>query len=620
MESAKLTGTVPQAAIPAPAVRRTAPTAEPQGVREQRDALGRRWLCRNGFEQVLPRVPAEAWSDPASRGWELVKRNARRAVWRAKVGDQTYFLKYYFRSGPLDGLRNLLRSASRAEWRGGLYALRAGIVAVRPAAHVERLTCEGRACSLLVTEAVEPAYPLHEFWRLIQSDTDAARQREDKAHLFDVLGALIARAHQAGFEHLDMHAANILVQPQAPRRYRAVLVDLHSARLGMPVTDQAVVRNLAQLNQWFRRHASVGDRLRFLRAYFRWRDEFETVFPLGRRLSLDFDQLVRALVERADVHARQLWSQRDRRLARNGRYFTRVRLPGGWRGMAFLCSKHPRPESTASTATVTAEWWRAQLRERERWFDPQRAAACKDSHSAMVSRAVLSLPDGSKLPVLIKRPKARNWRRALRNLLPPSRSLRAWHLGNALLHRDLPTARPLACLEQRLGPLVLDSFLVTEFLPGSQDLEAYLRRMSGELGPRAWAMLKRRLTMSLVRQMRRLEERGFAHRDCKAQNILVGPGPEPTLTWIDLDGVRPAAEVSAAQRLWPLMRMHVSLLGVPGLTRTDRARFLKAYFARFGWRSDAWRGAWREIEGMSRAKVTALEARRAWKVARYGRP
>lgn len=586
---------------------------------QQREFDGLAWTFRSRFERVLAMVPAAVWLDPGGQGWQRVKQNSERTVWRARLDGVNYYLKYYASGGLMEALKRRVRgSACRLEWQSGVYALEAGIAAVRPVACTERVTCDGLVCSLLITEAVEPAHPLDEFWQTLQGDEDETRRCRDARHLIDLLAEMIARAHQAGFEHRDMHAANILVRPVAPRQYETVFVDLQSARLGAPLSDRAVVRNLAQLNQWFRRHSSSSDRLRFLRRYVRWRNEYEQAFEHGRPLDMSFEQLVAALLGQARRHADRLWSKRDRRAGRNSRYFRRVRIGGGWRGMVFVCSKRRLPESRASEMVLEPGWWLEQLRDPLRWFAPDAGRACKLSHSASVTRCVL--PAGEKnLPAIVKRPLARSWRRRVRQLLPPSRAMRGWRIGNALLHRDIAAARPLAVLERRAGPLVLDSLLLTEAIPGAADLDAHLRSEFERCSPAEWLRHKRRLAELLANHLRQLFERGFDHRDCKAQNILVVSEPEPKLIWIDMDGLRCVGHVPLGRRRRALARLHVSLLDIPGLSRGDRVRFLKRYLVRFGSDPREWRAVWRALEGGVAKKLQVLERRRAWKREHYGR-
>lgn len=576
---------------------------------------GRVWTCRERFAGLLRRLPAELWSDPQARDWACVKRNARREVWRATLAGRTFYLKYY-RCRFSDRVKELLRGAAcRIEWNGGLYALRHGIPAVRPVAYTGHVAYRGGA-SLLITEGVEHVRGLNEFWRLLRADDDPHRRREDTHQLIDRLAEMIARAHQAGFEHLDMHAANILVQTVGPRRYRTLLVDLQCARLGVPVHDEAIVRNLAQLNQWFRKEATIGDRLRFLRAYLRWRNEYEGAFEHSRRIGLSFEQLVTALDRAARRHAERLWAARDRRAARDGRYVARVRLPGGWRGMVYLRCKHPVAGSPVSLRTFRREDW-LQMLPRVLEALARQQADCKDSHSARVGTCVFEHADGP-VPAVIKQPRPRNLSRQLRHLLSPSRARRAWLTACALLNRDIPTARPLAYLEKRRGPFVLESVIVTERICDAQGLDACLRAHAGELQRGPGFVRRCELTEGVACFVRRLIERGFYHRDCKAANILITE-PQGELLWIDMDGIRHVGRLSEAQRLAPLVRLHVSLLDVPGLTRTDRVRFLKRFCARFGSDPRQWRHIWRAAEPLVAQKLKAVHQRRQWKLRNYGR-
>lgn len=616
MNLARLAHTDVNAATPP--VRGASPLRAPTeaAAAGQRAFDGLLWTFRNGFEQELARLPAAAWCDPARQGWRRVKANGARDVWQARIGAHDYFLKYYACSRWTDKLKSRLRGpACLTEWNGGVYALQAGVAAVRPAGFTPQLRYGGQACSLLVTEALAGAVPLNAFWQTLCSDTDARRRRADVAILIEAVADLIACAHQSGFEHLDMHAENILVRTVGPRQYRAVFVDLQSARLGRPVTDAAVVRNLAQLNQWFRRNSPIGDRIRFLRSYFRWRNDYETAFAHARPLGLSFDGLVRALLQAARRHAERLWARRDRRAFRDGRYFARLRCGGGWRALAFVRCKHELAGSAVTRRALSATWWRTALINPLRWFGPG-AKLSKRSHSATVARVALSHPEGA-LEVIAKRPLARNLMRGLRGLLPRSRSARGWRTGYALLNRDIAAARPLALLERRIGPLVLDSILLTEVVLGGRDLAETLRNPPPSSSGRAALRWKIALGDVLVTHLRRLHERGFVHRDCKAQNILICEAPLRAV-WIDMDGIRRRRPRPADQQR-ALARLEESLRDVPGLHRTDRVRFLKRYLSIWGAPSDAWRTALRSIGALADSKAVAKGLRRVWKKRRYGR-
>lgn len=561
----------------------------------------------------------EQWADPAGRGWVRVKANALRSVWRGEVSGQICYLKYFASRRLIDRLRlRRGRSACRHEMECGLYALRWGVRHVPMLACTDGLRDGARPLSLLITRAVEPSQPLRAFWSTLAADDVPARRRADAQQLIESVAELLARAHQAGLHHLDLHPDNVLVRTTAPRRYEALFVDLQRTRFDRPISDQDVVIGLAQLNQWFRRHSSIGDRLRFLRAYLRWRDVHEAGMPHGRALELSFRELVTALAGRAVRHAERLGRKRDRRALRNGRYFCTVEVDG-WRGIAFASTRHAKPYSRASALILNADDWRRALR----GALPDAGAAqggggLKASHSAAVDRRVLCF-GATRVPAVVKRPLARNWQRALRLALAPSRSRRGWRIGNALLHRDIPTARPLACLERRWGPLVRDSVLITEALPGALDLESYLRQQRAALSPRAWAALKRALAEQAAGRLRQLHERGFAHRDCKAANLLVVGAPVLDLVWIDLDGIRQVRRTSLRREVRALSRLYVSAAGIDGITRTDAARFLRAYVRRPAGRATGWRELFRRVQAHVERGRRARDERRSWKQRHYGR-
>jgi tRNA A-37 threonylcarbamoyl transferase component Bud32 len=108
---------------------------------------------------------------------------------------------------------------------------------------------------------------------------------------------------------------------------------------------------------------------------------------------------------------------------------------------------------------------------------------------------------------------------------------------------------------------------------------------------------------ALARLIRQLHERGLAHRDLKAANILTSErAGDPRFWFIDLVGVR-RMSINAKRRAQNLARLLASFAEHPLVSRTDRLRFLRSYQA-WALRGKAgWKKLWRRIESAWRTKI-----------------
>jgi tRNA A-37 threonylcarbamoyl transferase component Bud32 len=551
----------------------------------------------------------------------LVKSNDSRQVWRVQVGDQLVFAKVASPPKHWARLRRMaLGSDAAHEARIAEYAVANGINAVRPVAWAEARIPGGRPACILITAGLPAALPLDDFWKGL--DPHATETRAIKNEVIDVAARLLAHAHQCGFEHYDLHAGNVLLDI-GPDGRRPLFVDLHNVRIGRPVTDRTVVSNLAQFNQWFRLRTPVSDRVRFLDQYLHYRETFKSASPLAVRLGLGRRELLAQLDAAAAEHARSLYSTRDRRVLRSGRYFAQLRLAGGWSAHVFLESKHPVGGSPASELTFTKAQWRGWLERPLDWVSlKDRSRLIKDSASAIVCRGELPHPSGA-LPVICKRSTPKNLLKRMVSLVRPSRPMLTWKRGNALLHRQIPTARPLAVLERRRGGLLLDSVLITEQVAPAFDLDSLLTVQMRELSDERQRTLKLQVGRALVHVVRMMHERGVTHRDFKAPNIIVqwdaARETPPGIVLVDLDGVRVGRDAARQRRIQMLVRLNVSLDHCRRVTRADRLRFLKGYLRRLGGPADDWKSLWRHIEGLSHTKRTTRERSQQKKFAKYGR-
>jgi tRNA A-37 threonylcarbamoyl transferase component Bud32 len=152
----------------------------------------------------------------------------------------------------------------------------------------------------------------------------------------------------------------------------------------------------------------------------------------------------------------------------------------------------------------------------------QAAPTLKSGHSATVIRAHL----GSRRCVIKRYNLKGPWHAMRRVLKPTARFRRAWLNGQRLHFLGIPTARPLALVERRFGPVRGVAYLVMEDL-GDRDLA----------GEATEADLSEPRLAQLVELFRALEAAGLVHGDTKASNFLI---TSDAVALVDLDAMHPA--------------------------------------------------------------------------------
>src|SRR5262249_1286628 len=127
--------------------------------------------------------------------------------------------------------------------------------------------------SILITRCLEETHELHLFAVSFLAHMPPARQARLRQRLATELGKLVARMHDAGILHNDLHPANILVRLEQDDRLALFVIDLNAVRLGAPLSWKQSRHNLVILNRWFVLRASRSDRCRFWTAYRRRRQQ-----------------------------------------------------------------------------------------------------------------------------------------------------------------------------------------------------------------------------------------------------------------------------------------------------------------------------------------------------------
>jgi tRNA A-37 threonylcarbamoyl transferase component Bud32 len=568
----------------------------------------------------------------------IVKHGPHRSVYAVALPGLNVHVKHNRLASARAWLRELARaSKARSECHRALGVAARGVPTVTPVAVGERVRGPGKRESFLVTRSLEASTPLDVFVLRDFPALPPRLQNNIRRRLAVALGEFLARMHEAGIVHHDLHAGNVMVgltETGAPRLH---LLDLHSVRIGRALDWPASRDNLVVFNRWFRLHVDRADRLRCWQAYYRAR--FESCAwpaPAGTDPAGQCGALACELEKRTLDSNVRFWRQRDRRSLASNRYYRRVRGRGG--------VGHVTTDLDATTAA-------SLLADPDEPFRRPGVTFLKDSRTSTVVEFDLVLSGTLRRVIykrfLVKSP-AGPWLSLMRR--PPA--LRSWVAGHGLRERCLPTARPLAVLHRRRAGLLNQGYLLSLKVPDAVELPRFLDDLLILPTADRSATIRDRIEQT-ARLVRELHGRGVSHRDLKGANILttalrrhewVEPSrptdeaaelensthPRKTtpirenaraiphspsnsdVCVIDLVGVTLARRVRRKRRVQNLARLNASVGRHPALTRTDLLRFLRVYL-QWGLRgASGWKQWWREIAVATRAKQE--------RNARNGRP
>jgi tRNA A-37 threonylcarbamoyl transferase component Bud32 len=553
------------------------------------EANGIRWHIQPGWEDRLL-GPTGLRLDEWLRGGQaqVIKQGPHRTVYRVCLADACFYLKHYRLADLAARLRQLVRPAKALrEFKHALALSARSVPTVLPLALGEKLGSRGNRESYLITHELDHVEPLGRFLEMELpqlSRREGPRLRQEVAH---ALGEFVARLHEAGIAHRDLHVANVMIrwEPSGPKFF---LLDLDAVRLSRPLSWQASCDNLVLLNRYFLLRAHRSDRLRFWRAYCRTRPANSG--PAGifgpnseRRLGAHQAAEVEAKTWLSNL---AFWRQRDRRCCRTNRYYYRFNQ-GPYSGYATADFERPTLDSL--------------LVDPQAVFERADVVLLKNSPSSQVALFTLNTGERTRR-VVLKRFSPRKWRDSVAALLRPSPALRSWIHGHGLRERLLPTARPLAMWTRKVVGVPRESYLLTEYVAASGDLH---ERLHAIMRQNPIQGLRHELAR-IARLVRDLHLREISHRDLKAGNILAA---DDGVWLIDLVGMRVHQRLSREERIQNLTRLHASFHASPLLTRTDKLRFLRTYQ---NWRlhgSRDWKKWWRDIEKATLAKVARNQTR-----------
>ena len=376
------------------------------------EAGGIRWHIQPGWEERLL-GPRGLRLDEWLRGGQaqIVKEGPHRTVYRIHLADACLYLKHYRLADLGARLRQLIRPAKAVrEFRHALALSDRAVPTILPLAMGERLGGRGRRESFFITRGLDDVEPLGRFLEnglplLTSGEQTFARQRVAAA-----LGVFVARLHEAGIAHHDLHVANIMIR-QKESGPALFLLDLDAVRLSAPLSWPASRDNLVLLNRYFCCAPIESDRARFWQAYCRTRPASNGprgVFgPEGHHCPGAY--LAAVVEEQTWLSNVEFWRRRDRRCCRSNRYYYRFNQ-GSFSGHA--TADLPRGDLEKLLADPLAA------------FAQPGVILFKNSPSSQVALFEMNI-GGQTRRVVLKRFSPRKWRESLAALVRPSPALRS---------------------------------------------------------------------------------------------------------------------------------------------------------------------------------------------------
>ncbi len=332
-------------------------------------------------------------------------------MWRLDVSPDSVVAKVFDAPRGLHAVKTLMRGRPGAtEFRAACYGAMRDLPVIRPIAWGQ--PSSGRGPFIYLSTAVTDAVSLQAAW--VSASATVRRQ------LIHTTADMLAKLHVADFRPFDVHPENILVRNSDD----VLLADLHGAAWGRHIGLVRRQWNLAELNQWFQRHARTTERLRFLNRYL-------STCGLDLATRRGWTTRVAAITQR---RSERIAAKKDGRIFGDNKFVGRIELPDGWRACVFLMAKTPLNEPVTP---LTRDAWSAALRP---LVDAPSAASTFETLTIGARTIGVTVVYASREPATLRR----QWRDAFNRL-----------------NRHEPAAQPLALVERRKRGHLVESLLVT---------------------------------------------------------------------------------------------------------------------------------------------------------------
>ncbi|MEX1200412.1 MAG: lipopolysaccharide kinase InaA family protein [Methylophaga sp.] len=336
-----------------------------------------------------------------------------------------------------------------------------------------------------VSEAADGSLLIAYEW-LPEARAFAESDLQDAGHCQQLI-ELMAKLHQAGLIHDDLHVDNLLFSAGA-----LYLVD-YAAIKRLSDKTLAVTPSLNNLALLMVQFTDAGQQR--LKQYFADYCALRQ-WPLTDELTADFDKAVA-----------KAWQKRQR-----------AYLKKCFRDCTMTAYQHNFQRESAFRREFLVTMGNDFIGQLDQLIAD--GELLKDGNSATVAKVALA-----GQTVVIKRFNIKSFGHFLKRCWRLSRAANAWHYGRLLELIGLPTPKVLGFVEKRFGPLRREAYLISEWAE-AQELASYFQDAPPE----------GKMTRQIDEIFALLKRYRLHHGDLKASNLLIDVSGQIQL--IDLDAMR----------------------------------------------------------------------------------
>ncbi|MCB9767052.1 MAG: hypothetical protein H6752_02570 [Candidatus Omnitrophica bacterium] len=480
----------------------------------------------------------------------ILKAGSSRKVWVRESEVGPLCLKEYRDPKLSDRLARMVRgSRAKREWKRLKKFHDNSVPIPEPILWAEGSDPNLGPKSLVLTKFIESSYTLGDI-------LDGKKEVQGRWKLIQSGGIALAKMHSIGARHDDLHAGNLLVtyRKEEPD---VLIMDLHQVRLRMGLTWNARLKNLATLFGGLRWKLTEREKHHGLKGYLETLTDWSPPFRSEREARYSMG---RALEKFGRTYYRKRCRQRIAKCQESGKRFQRIQ-PGEYVGW------------------IREEWNCPELLERlenpNGWIESEDCRVLKHTPTTTVARAKF---DAEKPALFLKRYNRKDWWEKTKNLFRYSRAMKVWRAGYGLEVMEIPTPKVVAALEKRKGPILLESFILTQWTEDGVGLDDFWNERATEGSSNPFTPEERKvLRREVARLFGRLHDMRVSHGDLKGRNVLIDPSaPSPyNPEFVDLDAIQLRPWRFKRSRINDLSRLLFSVY--PNAPLLTQVRFFRDY-------------------------------------------